>query len=67
MYNSFKTSFTNFFSDEEGAVTVDWVVLTAGVVVLATVVIQSFSLPMEEVATIVTNAVNNPFVPSGGS
>ena len=39
MYNLF----TSFLKDEEGAVTVDWVILTSGIVVLGAIVIASIS------------------------
>ncbi len=32
------TLLKSFFADEEGAVTVDWVILTAGIVILAVAV-----------------------------
>lgn len=34
------TDFTKFLGDDAGAVTVDWVVLTAGVLVMAIIVTQ---------------------------
>lgn len=52
-----------FASAQHGAVTVDWVVLCAGVAVMVGLVIQSVSLPMGEIAEVVTAAI----VGSGGS
>lgn len=45
--------FKNFRNDEDGAVTVDWVVLTAAVVALA---IAAFTLIGDNTATLATDA-----------
>jgi len=42
--------FTNFVADESGAVTVDWVVLTAGVVGVALAVMSSVSNGLEDLS-----------------
>ena len=42
--------FKNFANDEAGAVTVDWVVLTAGIVVLGVVVMQTISTSVTDLA-----------------
>ncbi|KIN60274.1 hypothetical protein Z945_1242 [Sulfitobacter noctilucae] len=51
MFNKIK----NFFSAEEGAVTVDWVVLTAAVVGLAVTVIFAIQGPTDDVGDGVGN------------
>ena len=38
----------NFFRSEDGAVTVDWVVLTAGVVTLGIVVASTLTTPVDD-------------------
>lgn len=40
--NAFKTQAGRFLRDESGAVTVDWIVLTAGVAFLAVFIIATF-------------------------
>ncbi len=42
--------FTNFFADESGAVTVDWVVLTAAIVGLGIAVMASVSDGLENLS-----------------
>lgn len=49
----------HFFSDESGAITVDWVVLTAGVVGLALAVIVVISSGAENSSTDITNSLAN--------
>ena len=42
------TKFTEFFSDDVGAVTIDWITLTAGILVLGIMVVYAifnFGLP----------------------
>ena len=50
--------FQAFWADEDGAVTVDWVVLTAAVVVVAAVVGTTMTDPvnteLNQIATVVT-------------
>lgn len=48
-----------FCSDESGAITVDWVVLTAGVVGLALAVIVVISSGAENSSTDITNSLAN--------
>ena len=43
-------SFGTFLQDESGAVTVDWVVLTAGVVVLAVIVMPPIQAALVDMA-----------------
>lgn len=49
----------SFFKSEDGAVTVDWVVLTAGVVLLAVAVSTTIATPVNdelaEIATVITD------------
>lgn len=47
--------FTNFVADESGAVTVDWVVLTAGIVGLAIAVMASVSNGLEDLSGDIEN------------
>jgi Flp pilus assembly pilin Flp len=48
---NFLNFFKSFIKDDSGAVTVDWVVLTAAIVGLALVVISNLQDPLEEAAT----------------
>jgi Flp pilus assembly pilin Flp len=50
-------SFKRFLKDETGAVTVDWVVLTAGVVVLAVVVMPPIQTAVVEMAVMIGEQV----------
>lgn len=54
--------FQSFLMDEDGAVTVDWVVLTAAVVLLAVAVATTISDPVNtelaEIATVITDTTN---------
>ena len=43
--------FTNFFADEDGAVTVDWVVLTAAIVGLGIAVLSTVATGSGELAS----------------
>lgn len=49
--------FKRFLSDETGAVTVDWVVLTAGVVVLAVVVMPPIQRAVVDMAILIGDQV----------
>jgi Flp pilus assembly pilin Flp len=49
--------FTRFLNDERGAVTVDWVVLTAGVVVFAALVMPPIQAAIVEMATYIRDTV----------
>ncbi len=51
--------FKNFFTDESGAVTVDWVVITAGVVVLGVIVLAPFGDSTVSVATNLATVVQD--------
>jgi Flp pilus assembly pilin Flp len=44
-------NFKHFLKDDAGAVTVDWVVLTSGVVILAVIVLPPIQSAIVEVAT----------------
>jgi len=52
----------NFRKDENGAVTVDWVVLTAAVVALAGVAYQGINSGTGALSTVVNNALTNSTV-----
>ena len=49
--------FTKLKNDETGAVTVDWVVLTAGVVLLAAVAVNAVSGQLGTISSVVSTAV----------
>ncbi|MEJ6391509.1 Flp family type IVb pilin [Gymnodinialimonas ulvae] len=55
----FAKSTKRFLSDESGAITVDWVVLTAGVVGLALAAIVVISSGAENSSTDITNSLAN--------
>jgi Flp pilus assembly pilin Flp len=57
--------FKNFANDESGAVTVDWVVLTAGIVVLGVFVMQTIGASVEGLASDIATEV--AATPIGGS
>ncbi len=50
--------FKNFANDESGAVTVDWVVLTAGIVVLGVIVMTTVSASVTGLATEIADQVS---------
>ena len=50
-------SIKRFLSDESGAVTVDWVVLTAGVVILAVVVMPPIQTAVVDMAVMIGEQV----------
>ncbi|TMV07714.1 hypothetical protein FGK63_09610 [Ruegeria sediminis] len=52
----------NFLDDESGAVTVDWVVLTAAVVGLAGITYHAINGPTGNVATSVSNSISGTSV-----
>lgn len=54
-----------FASEEDGAVTVDWVVLTAAVVSLAGIAYSAINGPTGDVSSAVSNAVGGMTVDSG--
>ena len=56
--NQFKL-FTNFKNDEDGAVTVDWVVLTAALVGLGLAVIAIISSGLDSAATSINTELGN--------
>jgi len=52
----------NFFADESGAVTVDWVVLTAAIVGLGLVVMNTVGAGVEDLAAdVASDLTNNSF------
>lgn len=59
------TFFQNFLKDEDGAVTVDWVVLTAAVVALGIGAISAISSSVDTLATDISTSVSGGAV-SGG-
>jgi len=60
VFSYIKKKFKNFSDSESGAVTVDWVVLTAGVVVLASVLIQYTRTSILDISDVVEAGVENP-------
>ncbi len=50
----------SFKSDEKGAVTVDWVVLSASIIALSVLLVQSFVIPIDEVSNMVSDALETP-------
>ncbi|NOR64232.1 MAG: pilus assembly protein [Rhodobacteraceae bacterium] len=42
---------SNFLADEDGAVTVDWVMLTAGIVLLAVLVLSGIRIALDQATT----------------
>jgi Flp pilus assembly pilin Flp len=54
-----KTPFTDFLCDEHGAITVDWVVVTAGVVGLAIAVIAVVSGGVENGSNDISQSLAN--------
>jgi hypothetical protein len=55
MFGNFRT----FLHDTDGAVTVDWVVLTAGVVALAIFILSPFGLAPTGIAESVTEGMDS--------
>ena len=51
--------FTKFKNDETGAVTVDWVVLTAGVVLLAAVAVNAVKGQLGTISGVVSTAITS--------
>ena len=51
--------FTKFKNDESGAVTVDWVVLTAGVCLLAGVAVSAVSGQLTSISGVVSSAISS--------
>ena len=49
--------FTQFLEDESGAITVDWVVLTAGVVVFAAIVMPPIQAAIVDMAIYIRDTV----------
>ncbi|WP_439560851.1 Flp family type IVb pilin [Roseinatronobacter sp.] len=56
----------NFAADESGAVTVDWVVLTAAIVGLGIAVIASVRTGTSELAGTISTAIGGATVGAGG-
>jgi Flp pilus assembly pilin Flp len=52
-------SLKRFFGDETGAVTVDWVVLTAGVVVLAVIVMPPIQAGVTNMASYIGDTIES--------
>ena len=53
------TNFTKFLKDEDGAVTIEWVALAAGVVLLALGVIAALDSALENTANSIAGGVQN--------
>jgi Flp pilus assembly pilin Flp len=49
--------FANFLKDETGAVTVDWVVLTAAIVTIAMLIYPFFRSPVSDLAQAIATEV----------
>ena len=60
MLNTFK----NFINDEDGAVTVDWVVLTAAIVGLGIAVLASVSGGVLDLSGDISSALSNTTIAS---
>ena len=56
----------NFFADESGAVTVDWVVLTAAIVGLGLVVMNTVGAGIEGLGTVVATDLTTTDFTYGG-
>ncbi|GLQ33798.1 hypothetical protein GCM10007939_00810 [Amylibacter marinus] len=52
--------FKKFRQDEAGAVTVDWVVLTAGVVILAGIAVGAVRDGIGSITSKISSAIDNP-------
>ena len=52
-----------FRSDDAGAVTVDWVVLSASIIALSVFLVKSFIIPIDVVTDIVSDALEAPADP----
>ncbi|CAN1514795.1 hypothetical protein MCELHM10_00909 [Paracoccaceae bacterium] len=48
-----------FLQDESGAVTVDWVVLTSGVVILAVLAVSPIVGPISDLAAFIRDSINS--------
>lgn len=57
-------SFVRFFRDEDAAVTVDWVVLTAGIMVLGIAVVLYVQRGAAESTEALGNEMTNAVVPT---
>jgi len=51
--------FSKFHSDEDGAVTVDWVMLTAGIVLFGILVIGGISTALSDTATYIASEISS--------
>ncbi|MCV6825269.1 MULTISPECIES: Flp family type IVb pilin [Halocynthiibacter] len=47
----------NFYADETGAITVDWVVLTAAIIGMVIAIFAFFNGPTSNIATAIGNAI----------
>lgn len=54
-----KSFILSFFSDDDGAVTVDFVVLTAAIVFLGFIVVNTFSVGAVDLANGISNKMGN--------
>jgi Flp pilus assembly pilin Flp len=57
--------FTNFFADEDGAVTVDWVVLTAAIVGLGIAVLSTVAGGSGDLATSISSYLTDGSITVG--
>lgn len=51
------SSFKHFLEDEVGAVTVDWVVLTSGIAILAVIAVTPLVAPISEMAAYIRDTI----------
>jgi Flp pilus assembly pilin Flp len=58
-----KTIFSAFLNDEDGAITVDFVVLTAAICTLGLIVVQTFSGGTTDLANDIEVAMDNVELP----
>jgi len=53
----FKKFASNFLADEDGAVTVDWVMLTAGIVLLGVLVLSGIRVALDSATSTIGTAI----------
>ena len=54
----------NFINDEDGAVTIDWVALTAGVVILGIALVALLRAPLEDLISEISATLDGTGTPS---
>ena len=53
----------NFINDEDGAVTIDWVALTAGVVILGIALVALLRAPLESLISEISDTLSGTGTP----